>query len=342
MTADKYDPRFRDPRWFPVDLGVRRRDYMCLSLEDRVLDTSVFIDNRIEAPLDAAERVNADRIDSSALPQGPVGWIWHTSFCGSSLLARCLHVPPAQVSLKEPLILRRLGDAREKGFDLGDGPMLSARLLARPLHEGGAVVIKPTHAALNVAVDLMQALPDSRAIVLYSSLEDFMVSNLKKSPVDQGRVPLLVNRALNATGLRERLLGEAAHPPGLLGTVALQWGAQRELVADVLHSIGSSRIRSLEASELYGNPAFTAERVQQWLGLPASSDRIAARCSKVALTHAKAFDQPYDAQVRIREAAVLRARHQSSLDDALAWADRVLLPAMRPDALELVSRLPLA
>ncbi len=333
MSDARHDPRFRDPRWFPVDLGVRRRDYMCLQLEDRVLDTSVFIDNRIEAPLNTAERVNADCVDVRSLAQGPVGWIWHTSFCGSSLLARCLHVPPAQVSLKEPLILRRLGDGRFSGFDLADGPELSASLLARPWHEGGGIVIKPTHAALNVAADLMQALPRSRAILLHSDLEDFIVSNIKKSPETQQRIGLLAERALRATSLFSRLPPQAAHPPDFLCAAALQWSAQRELCLDTIRATGDDRIRTLDAKLLYADPGQVATRSQQWLGLPASVREVAVRASAVAAWNAKAIQLPYDFETRKREAAQLRNRYGPLITRALEWAGQTLLPSMRKGAI---------
>ena len=40
---------------------------------------------------------------------------------------------------------------------------------------------RPTHAALNIAPDLLAATPDSRASLLTSSLDDFLISNLKKN-----------------------------------------------------------------------------------------------------------------------------------------------------------------
>lgn len=335
MNPAEFDRRFENARWFPVDLGVRRRDYMCLRIDESVLERSVFIDSRIQAPIADAERINADRIDVERLPQGPVGWIWHTSFCGSSLLARCLHVPPYQVSLKEPSILRRLGDGRLNGFDIGDGPQVSARLLARPWHNDGAVVIKPTHAALGVSTELMDTLPASRAVLLTSELEDFLVSNIKKSAETRADIGTLANRALRALGASFPIEPEARSPPDFLCAAALQWAAQRELVLNLMTRWGFDRVRSLAAERLYADVAGCVQAVQAWLRLTAPTTAIADRVQAVGDRHAKDFERTFDGAFRKRQEAYFRAQHAAVVDRAIRWAERLLLPCMHADALQL-------
>ncbi len=324
-----------DARRFPVDLGVRTRVFLFLRIAEHTLDSTPFIDHRISAPIDRAERVSADRIGLDRIEVAPTGWLWHTSYCGSSLLARALHAMPRQVALKEPLILRRLGDAREKGFDLTDTVKIGARLLARPWHPGGSVLIKPTHAALNVAAELMQALPDSRAVLLHSELEDFLLRNILKGPTTQARIGLAAERALRATSLLPRLPREAAAPPDVICAAALQWAAQRELALDLVELLGDARVRTLAASRLYADVSGTALGVQRWLGLAASPAEIEARVAQVAHHHSKNFTQAYGAAERARDNAMLRDRHGAALVHAMRWAERVLLPAMRREALDL-------
>lgn len=326
---------FADARRFPVDLGVRTRAFLFLRIEEDTLDSTPFIDHRIAAPIDRADRIPADRIVVERDDSVPTGWLWHTSYCGSSLLARALHAMPGQVSLKEPLILRRLGDAREKGFDLTDTPQLSARLLARPWHPGGGVLIKPTHAALNVAVELMHALPASRALLLHSELEDFLLRNVLKGPTTQARIGLAAERALRATSFLQRLPREAAHPPDIVCAAALQWAAQRELALDVIEAVGGSRMRTLGAARLYADVAGVAQRVQQWLGLPAAATDIEARVARVADRHSKNFAQAYGPEERRRDDAMLRERHGPALVHGMRWTERMLLPAMRREAIAL-------
>ena len=103
-----------DARWFPVDLNVRERRYGFLRIEDAVLERSSFLDTRIDAPLAQAVAVAADSLGELDVAARAPAWLFHTSFCGSTLLARVLHAPPHGVCLREPMVLRRLGDARAR------------------------------------------------------------------------------------------------------------------------------------------------------------------------------------------------------------------------------------
>src|SRR5688572_9854321 len=203
--TDSAPPSLADAHWFPVDLHVPERRFAFARLDVEALERSTFMDTRLNAQLASLEPVDADRAAALAQPAHAPAWLFHTSFCGSTLLARALHVPPYQVALKEPLVLRRLGDARHAGWDTGDLPSTTARLLARPWNDGGGVLIKATHAALNIAGDLLDASPDSRAVLLTSSLDDFLVSNLKKPADTLAKVPELAERALRAGTLHARL-----------------------------------------------------------------------------------------------------------------------------------------
>ena len=106
-------PDFQDASWFPVDLDVPARAFRFLKLAPSVLEDSVFLDTRIGAPLEQAVAVPAGALGAS--PAGAVpAFLFHTSFCCSTLLARTLHIAPRVVALKEPLVLRRLADARHR------------------------------------------------------------------------------------------------------------------------------------------------------------------------------------------------------------------------------------
>ncbi|HTO40148.1 MAG TPA: hypothetical protein VL026_04170, partial [Rhizomicrobium sp.] len=48
-------------------------------------------------------------------PRPQVNFIWHTAFCCSTLLSRCLDIPGANLALKEPQILILLAEAKRAG-----------------------------------------------------------------------------------------------------------------------------------------------------------------------------------------------------------------------------------
>lgn len=326
-------PEFADARWFPVDIHVPRREYGFLAIGPDVLERSTFLDTRIEAPIQEALTVAVDVAAQAAMPSAPVGWLLHTSFCCSTLLARVLHLPPYQVVLKEPLVLRRLGDARHAHWPLAGLLEPTVRLLARPWDPGGAVVIKPTHAALNVAVELLEATPESRGVILTSSLDDFLVSNLKKTAETQAKAPALAERALQAGSFHARLPAGALAPPDLLAAAALQWAAQRELCADIMVAVGPQRLRILDAATLLDDVPGVAGQCAQWLQLPVPQDVLAVRAGEVSQRNAKAVEAGYDAHRRASDVRRIQAQCGRQIVDARRWFDRMVMPAMRAEAL---------
>jgi hypothetical protein len=329
----------RDPGWFPVDLHVPERRLAMLRLDAGVLERSTFLDTRIEAPLADATWVDLDGI-AMPLVEAQPAWLFHTSFCCSTLLARALHLEPRHVVLREPLVLRRLGDARHAGWPVDPlvAPIVS--LLSRPWCEGGSVLIKPTHAALNVGRELLAAVPASRALMLTSALDDFLVSNIKKTAETQRKIPELAERALNAGTFGRRCGPAALAPPDLLAAAALQWAAQRELCVDLVESAGISRIRTLDASQLLDDPVATSVAVAAWLGYPDTA-AVAAHASDVARRNAKAPTVAYGPAERERDARALKTRHGPALAAAIAWFERHVAPNMRDAALRFPELAPL-
>lgn len=318
---------------FPVDIHIPNRTVDFLDIDEAVLERSTFLDNRIDAPLGDARTVALDALSSAPMPSR-IGWLFHTSFCCSTLLARALHVPGRQVVLKEPLVLRRLGDARRAGWPVDEWIAPMAGLLGRAWSAQGSVVVKPTHAALNVAADLIHATPTSHALVLSSSLEDFLVSNLKKTTETLQKIPELAERALSATSLGPRLPAQALAPPHLLAAAVLQWAGQRELCAALVARFGTSRIRTLEAERLLADVPDSTVRVARWLGSTVDDEAHRRRARCVAGANAKATSLPYDAARRAEEAATVRERNAFVIDESLQWAHRWVLPFMSSGALD--------
>jgi hypothetical protein len=325
-------PDLADPHWFPVDLHVPDRRFGLLRLDEDLVERAPFLDVRLDAPLADAIQVPASSIPAAGAPSAHIGWLFHTSFCASTLLARALHRSPYEITLKEPMVLRRLADARKSGWALEGLLEPSVALLGRPWHPDGAVVIKPTHVALNVAVSLMAATPTSRAVILTSPLDDFLISNLKKTPESQAKIPILADRALRATTFGTRLPPAALRPPDLVCAAGLQWAAQRELVQDVRDAVGPARIRVLDVETLLSDLPAQVWACASWLQLPVPRDRLLAHTAEIATRNAKAMAVPYGPELRAREAGMVAADHRDPLLRARAWLDAHVLPAMRDAA----------
>lgn len=214
-------PNLSEGEWFPIDLHVPSRVFSFARLDSDLIGRANFLDTRMGIEWGHRPVVDAAGITRTSLPRASVGWIFHTSFCCSTLLSRTLHLPEELVALKEPLVLRRLADARHGRHPVEGLVEESVSLLARPWRSSGSVVIKPTHAALNIAGDMLSAIPGSRGVLLTSSLRDFLLSNLKKSEEIQHKIPVLVERAFAACKLGDRFPEAAFDPPDILAAAAL-------------------------------------------------------------------------------------------------------------------------
>ncbi len=316
-----------DARQFAVDLHVPERRFGILPVTDELIERAAFLDTRLPVPF--ADAVQVPAADVGELPRGRLAWIFHTSFCASTLLARALHVAP-HVALKEPLVLRRLADARKSGWPLEGLLEPTVALLGRPWHPGGAVIVKPTHVALNLATSLLAASPESRAVILTSTLEDFLLSNLKNTAESQAKIPLLVERALAATTFGARLGG--VQPPDLVCAAGIQWAAQRELVLDVTMQ-ARRRIRIVRMTELLEDIPAGVVACAEWLQLPVSREALVAHAAAVASRHAKASDMPFSPDHRVKESAHVATQYGAALASARKWLDVHVLPVMRDSAL---------
>lgn len=326
-------PDLADPGWFAVDLHVPDKRFGMLQLDEEQIGRAAFLDTRLDAPIAEATPALVTGVVAAKLRQAPVGWLFHTSFCASTLLARALHVPPHTIALKEPFVLRRLSDARKSKWSLEGLLPACVKLLARPWHTGGAVVIKPTHVALNIAVDLVQATPKSRAMILTSPLVDFLISNIKKDADSQNKINILVERALKTTAFGTKLAPPALHPPDYVAAAGLQWAAQRELVLDITEKLGPERIRVMDATELLADVPAAAWRCAEWIELPVPRETLIANARDVATRNAKAVEATYSPEHRAREAEHVEQHYGEQLARARAWLDEHVLPMMRPAAL---------
>jgi hypothetical protein len=334
VTAARID--LGDPRWFPVDLHVQERRYGFLRIDDDVLERSSFLDTRIDAPLVDAVPVDADALGQLKVSNG-LNWLFHTSFCGSTLLARVLHIAPFSVCLREPLVLRRLGDARHARQPTEALIQQTTALLSRSWCPRAGVIVKPTHAALNIATDLLQASIGSRSVVLTSTLDDFLVSNLKKAPESQAKIPQLVERAMQASGFHAALPSSAFQPPDLLCATVLQWAAQRELVANIANVAGRSRIAVIDMKRVLGDLVDAVRALAEWFALDIPNAVLESRCQREAGRNAKATDNAYSVSQREEEYRFVERMFADDLSRARAWAAKNVLAFMRSEALDAAS-----
>jgi hypothetical protein len=276
LPEDVFD--VRDPGWFPHGLEVNAARVGFVRASREALSAEPFLDHRWRGVEALAAELPLSELQTGAARPPSLGFIWHTSYCGSTLLSACLDHPGRSLVLKEPRILVILAALKRSGR-----PGLSAlaqkvfELLGRRFQAGEQVLVKPANTA-NALIPDAARLTEGRMLLLYSDCESFMLSMAR-----EGRAGFSYVRELF------RSLAAEGHPAGRwpavdllrltdLDMAALVWRMQMDALEAVSAQLGD-RARSLDSRVFLEGPAPVLRRADEFLGLgigPGRIDEIAA------------------------------------------------------------------
>jgi hypothetical protein len=313
FAQDGIDPR--DPGLFlhDVDPNIGRAGFV--RTDRTVLSAEPFLDHRWRAP----EAVDAV-LPLAALPAGgeppAINFIWHTSFCASTLLAACLDAPGLDLALKEPRVLVLLAAMKRSGrLDPGLARAVFG-LLGRRFDAHEQILVKPSNGA-NTLIAEAAALTRGRMLLLYSDCESFVLSM-----AGQGRAGFAYVRD------RFRSLAADGHPAGQwpvaellrltdLELAALVWRMQMDALETASARLGD-RARSLDCKVLLDDPARALPLVDDFLGLGLGGKRLeAVAAGPLFRRDAKQPGQAFDARARSEARARLRAQLGDDLPEVL-------------------------
>jgi len=317
-----------DPFWFPDALDPGRGVIRFARIGDDALRREAFLDARKNASVEAwAEASIAELVAHLPTPM-PAAYIFHSAFCGSTLLARALDLPGRSLSLKEPNILLDLANARRahpayqsgKTFDQHAEAIL--RLVERRRSPGESIIVKPTNLALPLAPIVMAR--GSPVLFLYGSLRDFLLSILKKG--EEGRA--FGRKMFNIFSMDKTPLGAIEPRKAVamtdLQAAALVWRHQLEAFDQLLQTAAPAV--SLDYASFINAPAPMLIAASKALRLDLSPATLtAAAAGPVFQNDAKASDKPFTKQTRADNNASLEAAYGADLTLIAGWADKTTL-----------------
>lgn len=316
-----------DPTWFPTSFDIATEEIGFHRLSGDSIAAAAFLDQRTYGTEPPRLRVPWRQLPTAAPSTPPLSWIFHTGFCGSTLLARILQKPPRVMVLREPRVLLDLAHARHRIADAAATGGLTAALslLARPWVAGGTCLVKPTNQTNNLLPQLLQA-SNGRAILLYSSLPEFILSRCSKLPAAERFVRWLAQHLLRQSRLADALSVPWNHEFHFIEACVLAWHAQIEIFAAALAVDAADRLRSLDFATLLAAPDRIVPACARWLGLGQDDGFWQARATAEMRRNAKHVDRDFDAGARARERSALRDRHRGLLDAAMNWNEHVVAP----------------
>lgn len=258
--------------------------------------------------------------------------MFHTGYCGSTLLCRCLQALGGCLVLKEPEPLLALAFAREHlvHLDATEPEALldvAVALCSRTHAREEMAIVKPSAQCNTLMPALLDRSDDPSGLFLYSTLESYLCQVLKRAD----RRALARNRA--------RLLVPEAQRLGPIGTVAAGSLSDARSAAFVWlvriasyarwHARGElDGVRSLDGDAFIAEPRRTLAAVARRFGLDTTETAIERALEVELRRHAKQVEVPFGARQRAEEMAEVRVRHRDEIRDAVGWIAPFGLPAL--------------
>lgn len=262
----------------------------------------------------------------AALPNPQLCWIFHSAFCGSTMLSHSFDLPGVCSSLSEPVLLNDVVGFRRRGADPREVARLadaSLRALGRTYPGESHVVIKPSNVVNPLAALCLALQPGARAIFLYAPLETFLVSVARK-----GLACRLWVRELLAGYLRENFIhlgfpAEEYFRQTDLQVAAVGWLAQHGYFAQLARQLGPERIQLVDADRLMARPGQAVLGIARHFGLDLAAPEADEIANGRAFKRHSKSGEAYSADARRADYASARAAYGEEIDKVVAWAGEV-------------------
>lgn len=255
----------------------------------------------------------------------PVHFLFHSAFCGSTMLVRGLDRAGVAMGLSEPVALNDVVGFRRRGAPpaaVARTADAALRLLGRPFAPGEAVVIKPSNVLNPLAELLLSVAPRGKAVFLYAPLETFLISVAGKGLPCRLWARELLEGYLRDGFVEFGFASEELFRQSDLQIAALGWLAQQRHFARLSAKL-PGRFASLDADAMTAAPAEAIGAVANHLGLALDAAAIDEIVAGPAFTRHSKSGAAFTAEDRAAAYAATRAAHDEELALVLEWARRV-------------------
>lgn len=340
MAADKpviADDLVNDPGFLAYKFNFETETVSFVPIEDKEIRQFTSLDRRhFDSGLKFLEVSLADLADLAsssheALQSRPPRFIFHTAFCSSTFLSRCLNVEGVSVAIREPQLLLDAANAkrlqwrsRTTNLDFHHLPGLALKLLQKHAAATETLVIKPINSVNNIIPELLQITGSGKSLMLYTDVRNFALSSLRKREGGKQTVRSMFDLLrCDFPHLAGLPLTHAIHMTDLRVIITL-WRLQIEQAQHALHQFSpDNRMASLYGEELIRNPLKSIKAANQFLELGISSRQIENIVNSGETTvDAKSRTEYFSAEKRKKLYQPLEAFYGDDLDDGLEWLVR--------------------
>ena len=316
-----------DPQWLPHTYGPDGSQLTSVFVPRAMHSDLMFLSDEHFAPeirrvTNPASEVARHLTGASS---APIHFIFHTAFCGSTLMVKALDLPGRTIGLKEPDVLINLANRLARNDDPANRQRLQLvlRLLARPFQAGETVIVKPSNFANRLIRPMLEGIPEARAVLLYSDLP-----TLLRSLVKRGMWGRIWGRKLFRSARAWTTLNFGYGPDETFDLTDLQvaglgWLMQIHHFGEVARSMGS-RVMTVDSSVFLNDPAQTLGRIGALFGLDLTPDEVSAIANgPVFSSHSKFSQRDYSMSEREAEHDAAVAAHGEEIEMVVKWVEAV-------------------
>ena len=315
--------------WHLYDLDAGGELAHLLRLTEADYRDSSFLDERAAIPGRQTRTVSVEELEDGlhrvahTLP--PLQMIFHLGHCGSTLLSRALAATTAVLPLREPLTLRKLvalflAEGRPVRFADRLDPALTAH--ARVFRPQQRAMLKATSTCNPLLIPILQARPESRALLIYVSLETYLAGMLGKlTPASDLTGHSTIRLADWKTIPGASAVAESpgnVHDPVRLAVLAWLTG-MRHLLAAVAEF--PSRTRLLDFEVFLADPEARLSTAAEFFGLGHEVPAILEAWPGVSTGYSKQPEQAYSAFNRRKTLQRGRMTRSAEILAGLNWAE---------------------
>jgi hypothetical protein len=317
-----------DPAWLPHDYDRRNDSLVFAYLERDAQRRATYLDPRFlaQAPKSQPAPVSELPLDAIAASARPMHFIFHTSFCCSTLMARALDIPGASMGLKEPAVLLSFADSWANGRRSPGGATAfnaTLNLLSRPLSPGETNVVKPVNIVNYIIPAFMNWRSDAKAIVMHSSLDAFLRAIARRGLEGRNFARGVFHQLSTVIPLDHDMSPQDIVRMSDLQVAAQAWLMQAAFITSVTKLFGPSRIRLLSGDRFLEDTRGSLAGLSDFFGLSLSETQIGQVVDgPVFKEHSKQPLIAFDAAAQKAQFEKAGEQHFEEINAVRAWARR--------------------
>lgn len=327
MVADAQVQAFlKNPVNFLYSIDWRQQLCHFVPASRAAISTLPFLDNRTLGTSQKQGTVPLDQvIRLTSGMSGTCDFIFHSAFCCSTLLARCLDRGGHALSLKEPFSVLNLSGfvraprAEQGGIDFKALSQTTLGLLARPFNAGERTLIKPSNGANNLLPSILGEPGCGKVLLLYGSCEDFLVAVITGGQERQAFIDGILKLFMGDFGADLKIGPVETLSP--LERAALAWGLQVRLFSEISKAADPDKVMTLNSKVFLDEKEKTLSALNDFFGYGFTKAEIRETLEGPLLqTHAKEGQKPFSPEDRAQERQDVLLKYKAEISKATAFA----------------------